>query len=121
MKKNIGYIQKAIANEIMKEYTTRDIADVMISGDENRFSVYSSDNISITFRKTKDAHVTDNQIIKIFTKALKRLVQESDDIEDILSDVYDVKYNEKYITEGYVSSMVTISSTGRLVRLDIDY
>ena len=117
MKKNIAYYQQAIMNEIMKEYTTRNIADAMGSDD---MTVYSSDFDSITFRKDKDVNITDNMLIKMFAKAIKKLVQESNDIEDIMSDVYDFKYNEKYITEGYISTILQIIRSGKLIRLDID-
>jgi hypothetical protein len=117
MKKNIAYYQQAIMNEVMKEFTTRDIADAMHIND---ISVYSSDFESITFRKDKDVNITDNMIVKTFTKAIRKLVQESDDIEDIMTDVYDFKYNEKYITDGYVSTILQIIRSGKLIRIDID-
>ena len=117
MKKNIAYYQQAIMNEVMKEYTTRDIADHMKADD---MTVYSSDFESITFRKDKDVTITDSALIKMFAKSIKRLVEKSDDIEDIMSDVYDFKYNEKYITEGYISTIIQIIRSGKLIRLDID-
>ena len=117
MKKNIAYYQQGIMNEVMKEFTTRDIADAMHIND---ISVYSSDFESITFRKDKDVNITDNMIVKTFTKAIRKLVQESDDIEDIMTDVYDFKYNEKYITDGYVSTILQIIRSGKLIRIDID-
>ena len=117
MKKNIAYYQQAIMNEVMKEYTTRDIADNMKADD---MTVYSSDFESITFRKDKDVNITDNAIVKMFAKSIKRLVEDSNDIEDIMSDVYDFKYNDKYITEGYVSTIIQIIRSGKLIRIDID-
>ena len=117
MKKNIAYYQQSIMNEITKEFTTRDIADAM---DIKDMSVYSSDFNSITFRKDKDINITDNMIVKLFTKAIKKLVQKSDDIEDILIDIYDFKYSDKYITDGYISTILQIIRSGKLIHIDID-
>ena len=117
MKKNIAYYQQSIMNEITKEYTTRDIANAMNLTD---LTVYSSDFESITFRKDKDVNITDNMLVKMFTKAIKKLVQDSDDIEDIMLDVYDFKYNEKYITEGYISTILQIIRSGKLIHIEID-
>lgn len=119
MKKNISYYQQAIVNELLKEYTTRDLANHMpIVGDD--LVVYGSDSESITLRKDKDVNITDNAIVKSLAKVIKKLVEESDDIEDILSDIYDFKYNEKYITEGYIANSIRISRSGKLIRVDID-
>lgn len=124
MKKNIAYIQNAILNEIMKEYTTRDIADatlVYLNKLTNAdLVVYSTYEDAITFRKDKDSAVTDNDILKALSKGVQDVVTKFDDLPDILSDVYDCKYNEKYLSMSYFTDIVIIRHSGRLIRVELD-
>ena len=86
MKKNIAYIQNAILNEIMKEYTTRDIADatlVYLNKLTNAdLVVYSTYEDAITFRKDKDSPVTDNDILKALSKGVQDVVTKFEDLPD---------------------------------------
>lgn len=124
MKKNIAYIQNAILNEIMKEYTTRDIADatlVYLNKLTNAdLVVYSTYEDAITFRKDKDSAVTDNDILKALSKGVQDVVTKFEDLPDILSDVYDCKYNEKYLSMSYFTDIVIIRHSGRLIRVELD-
>lgn len=124
MKKNIAYIQNAILNEIMKEYTTRDIADATLVYLNKLTSadlvVYSTYEDAITFRKDKDSPVTDNDILKALSKGVQDIVAKFEDLPDILSDVYDCKYNEKYLSMSYFTDIVIIRHSGRLIRVELD-
>ena len=124
MKKNIAYIQNAILNEIMKEYTTRDIADatlVYLNKLTNADLVVNSTyEDAITFRKDKDSPVTDNDILKALSKGVQDVVTKFEDLPDILSDVYDCKYNEKYLSMSYFTDIVIIRHSGRLIRVELD-
>ena len=124
MKKNIAYIQNAILNEIMKEYTTRDIADATLVYLNKLTSadlvVYSTYEDAITFSKDKDSPVTDNDILKALSKGVQDVVTKFEDLPDILSDVYDCKYNEKYLSMSYFTDIVIIRHSGRLIRVELD-
>lgn len=124
MKKNVTYIQNAILNEIMKEYTTRDIADATLKYlnklTDAELAVYSTYDDAITFRKNNDATVTDNDILKALSKGIQSIVADFDDLPDILSDVYDCKYNEKYLSMAYFTDIIIIRHSGRLIRVEID-
>lgn len=124
MKKNVAFIQNAILNEIMKEYTTRDIADATLTYlnklTDADLAVYSTYDDAITFRKNKEATVTDNDILKALSKGVQSIVSDFDDLPDILADVYDCKYNEKYLSMAYFTDIIIIRHSGRLIRVEID-
>ena len=124
MKKNVAYIQNAILNEVMKEYTTRDIADATLvylnKLTEADLAVYSTYDDLITFRKDKDSTVTDNDVLKALSKGFQDIVKKFEDLPDILSDIYDCKYNEKYLSVGYFADVIIIRRSGRLISVEID-
>ena len=124
MVKNISYMQRSVLNEISKEYTTRDIADGMLQYlnklSSGKLSIYDTHEEDITFRISKDDNITDDQIIKALHSSLHSLIEEFDDFEDIINDNYDFKYNAKYLGEGFLSDIITIRRTGKLIHISLD-
>lgn len=123
MKKNMVYIQTSILNEVMKEHTTREVADRMIdqlSTKDVELSVYETHDDAIVFRKKKDGTVTDESIIKSFMKAIRAIIDDSDDLEDAINDAYEFEYSPKQLTEGFFSDILEIRRAGRLISIEID-
>lgn len=127
MKKNVVYIQTSILNEVMKNYTSRDVADKVMeiladNGDD--VTVYETHEDSIVFRKKRDGIVTDTSIIKAFVKALRKIIKHSkddgEDLVDAINDNYDFEYDEKYLDEGFFSTILSIRRSGRLIYIEID-
>ena len=127
MKKSPVFIQRAILNEVTLAYTTRDIADEMISYLEDQdinLVVYETHSDAIVFRKKRDLTVTDDQITEAFVYAIQELVHKSekgiDNIVDILSDNYDFEYDKSYINKSFISEVIIIRRSGKLISVEID-
>lgn len=127
MKKNLKFMQATVMNEVLTAYTTRDIADHIakeVSSKDVELSVYETHDDGIMFRKKKDGIVTDDVIIKAFAKAIRKLVEESEDtdhsIVDIVNDNHDFKYHKDYIDESYIASILTVRRSGRIISVEID-
>ena len=122
MKKNMSYIQASILNELMKTYTMSDVGNQVVeelNDKDIELSVYESHEDGVVFRKKKDGIITDDQMIKGFMKALRRLIHHSSLIDEI-NDNYEFEYDDKYITEGYLSDILEIRRSGRLISVEID-
>lgn len=122
MKKNISYIQASILNELMKTYTMSDVGNQVVeelNDKDIELSVYESHEDGVVFRKKKDGIITDDQMIKGFMKALRHLIYHSSLIDEI-NDNYEFEYDDKYITEGYLSDILEIRRSGRLISVEID-
>lgn len=120
-------MQRAILNEVTLAYTTRDIADEMISYLEDQdinLVVYETHSDAIVFRKKRDLTVTDDQITEAFVYAIQELVHKSekgiDNIVDILSDNYDFEYDKSYINKSFISEVIIIRRSGKLISVEID-
>ena len=127
MKKIPVFMQRAILNEVTLAYTTRDIADEMISYLEDQdinLVVYETHSDAIVFRKKRDLTVTDDQITEAFVYAIQELVHKSekgiDNIVDILSDNYDFEYDKSYINKSFISEVIIIRRSGKLISVEID-
>lgn len=127
MKKSPVFMQRAILNEVTLAYTTRDIADEMISYLEDQdinLVVYETHSDAIVFRKKRDLTVTDDQITEAFVYAIQELVHKSekgiDNIIDILSDNYDFEYDKSYINKSFISEVIIIRRSGKLISVEID-
>lgn len=127
MKKSPVFMQRAILNEVTLAYTTRDIADEMISYLEDQdinLVVYETHSDAIVFRKKRDLTVTDDQITEAFVYAIQELVHKSekgiDNIVDILSDNYDFEYDKSYINKSFISEVIIIRRSGKLISVEID-
>lgn len=122
MKKNMSYIQASILNELMKTYTMSDVGNQVVeelNDKDIELSVYESHEDGVVFRKKKDGIITDDQMIKGFMKALRHLIHHSSLIDEI-NDNYEFEYDDKYITEGYLSDILEIRRSGRLISVEID-
>ena len=127
MKKSPVFMQRAILNEVTLAYTTRDIADEMISYLEDQdinLVVYETHSDAIVFRKKRDLTVTDDQITEAFVYAIQELVHKSEkginNIVDILSDNYDFEYDKSYINKSFISEVIIIRRSGKLISVEID-
>lgn len=124
MKKSKLYIQSTIFNELMKNYNTRKLADkvldVLCSHDESRVDIYSTRDDSVVFRRKRDADITDEEIVRAFTKGTIALLNKDKSVIDDINDNYDFEYDESYITDGYFSSILEIRRKGRLISVEID-
>ena len=127
MKKSPVFMQRAILNEVTLAYTTRDIADEMISYLEDQdinLVVYETHSDAIVFRKKRDLTVTDEQITEAFVYSIQELVHKSekgiDNIVDILSDNYDFEYDKSYINKSFISEVIIIRRSGKLISVEID-
>ena len=118
----MSYIQASILNELMKTYTMSDVGNQVVeelNDKDIELSVYESHEDGVVFRKKKDGIITDDQMIKGFMKALRHLIHHSSLIDEI-NDNYEFEYDDKYITEGYLSDILEIRSSGRLISVEID-
>lgn len=127
MKKNLNYIQTSILFEVLKHYTSRDVADIVVDIIEKKdtsISVYESHDDAIVFRKKKDGIITDDDLIKAFAKSIKKLVNDplpnNTSLIDEINDNYEFEYDDKYVTEGYLADVLEIRRSGRLISVEID-
>lgn len=128
MKKNLKYIQSTILYETMKVYTTRDLADRLLhllnKKSDSELSVYETHSDGIVLRKKRDGNVTDNDIVDAVNKAIRWLIDKSvntdDDIVDEINGNYDFDYDEKDLTDAFISDVLQIRRSGRLIYIEID-
>ena len=122
MKKNVIYMQMSILNEVLKEYNTRVVADRMLEAldKDGELSIYATHADGIVLRKMKEINIIDNDIISAITKALRSIIEEFEDIKDICQDIYGFEYQNGYINDGFVSSLVEIRRSGKLIYVEFD-
>lgn len=122
MKKNVVYMQMSILNEVLKEYNTRVVADRMLEAldKDGELSIYATHADGIVLRKMKEINVIDNDIISAITKALRSIIEEFEDIKDICQDIYGFEYQNGYINDGFVSNLVEIRRSGKLIYVEFD-
>ena len=124
MKKNSAYVQTCILNELMKQYSPQDIATEFLNSINKKdveCSIYETRTDGMVFRKKRDCIITDDMIVKAFYKSVLNLIEDAgDDFIDMISDRYDVKISKSMITDDFIKSVLLISTTGRLMSLEID-
>ena len=123
MKMNDLHIQTSIFNEVMKSNTTRDLADTILEVLEKKGSevtVYETHDDGIVLRNKKEDMITDNNIIKAFAKAVKELINQDIEFEEVINDNYDFEYDDKYMSESYFATILEIRRAGRLIYIEID-
>lgn len=123
MKMNDLHIQTSIFNEVMKSNTTRDLADTILEVLEKKGSevtVYETHDDGIVLRNKKEDMITDNNIIKAFAKAVRELINQDSEFEEVINDNYDFEYDDKYMSESYFATILEIRRAGRLIYIEID-
>lgn len=123
MKMNDLHIQTSIFNEVMKSNTTRDLADTILEVLEKKGSevtVYETHDDGIVLRNKKEDMITDNNIIKAFSKAVRELINQDNEFEEVINDNYDFEYDDKYMSESYFATILEIRRAGRLIYIEID-
>lgn len=123
MKMNDIHIQTSIFNEVMKSHTTRDVADTILDTLEKKgveVTVYETHDDGIVLRNKKEDIITDDNIIKAFAKAIRKLISKDPDFEDVIADNYDFEYDEKYMSESYFATILEVRRAGRLIYIEID-
>lgn len=123
MKKSITYIQSTIMNELMKVYNTRNLADrilKVLSSNEDRVEIYSTQEDCIVFRRKRDNDFTDNEIIHAFAKGAVKLMNSDQSVIEDINDNYEFEYDDKYLDDAYFSSILEIRRKGRLISVEID-
>lgn len=123
MKMNDLHIQTSIFNEVMKSNTTRDLADTILEVLEKKGSevtVYETHDDGIVLRNKKEDMITDNNIIKAFGKAVRELINQDSEFEEVINDNYDFEYDDKYMSESYFATILEIRRAGRLIYIEID-
>jgi hypothetical protein len=124
MKKNLSYMQTCVLNEVTKLYSMQKFADgivkILSKKHDIDVSVYETSDDGFALRKKKDGTVTDNELISALCKTIKDLIEENDDIAEVVQDLYDFELDKKLITDAFMSDIVSIRRSGRLIYIEID-
>lgn len=124
MKKNLSYMQTCVLNEVTKLYSMQQFADgivkILSKKHDIDVSVYETSDDGFALRKKKDGTVTDNELISALCKTIKDLIEENDDIAEVVQDLYDFELDKKLITDAFMSDIVSIRRSGRLIYIEID-
>lgn len=123
MKKSTAYIQSTIMNEMMKVYNTRNLADKVLkvlSPNDDRAEIYSTQEDCIVFRRKRDNDFTDNEIIHAFAKGAVKLMNSDKSVIEDINDNYEFEYDDKYLDDAYFSAILEIRRKGRLISVEID-
>ena len=124
MKKNISYMQTCVINEVCKLHSMQKFAEsvstLLMKEVDIELTIYETNDDGFVLRKKKDGTVTDNEIIAVLKKTIKKMIDNCDDFDEIISDIYDFEYDKKLITEEYLDSIVIIRRGGRLIYVEFD-
>ena len=124
MSKNIAYRQACVLNEVTKLHTMQEIAkglaEILDKKSDIDVSIYETSDDGFVLRKKKDGTVTDNEIVSGIRKVIKEMIDDTDDFEEIISDQYDFEYDKSLITDSYLSDVINIRRSGRLVHIELD-
>lgn len=124
MKKNIGYMQTCTINELTKVFSMQKIAEALLEVMNNKkdvdVTIYETSDDGFVIRRKKEGVVSDNTIITCMEKALRKIAADSDELQDILTENYDFEYSKDLITEEFLTGVVQILSSGRLISVEFD-
>lgn len=124
MKKNVSYMRTCILNEVTKLYSMQEFAKGIIKILNKKhdidISIYETSDDGFALRKKKDGTVTDNELISALCDTVKDLIDDNDDFADIIQEQYDFELDKKLITDSFVSDIVSIRRSGRLIYIEID-
>lgn len=124
MSKNIAYRQACVLNEVTKLHTMQEIAkglaEILDKKSDIDVSIYETSDDGFVLRKKKDGTITDNEIISGIRKTIKDMIDDTDDFEEIISDQYDFDYDKSLITDAYLTDVINIRRSGRLIHIELD-
>ena len=124
MKKNVSYMRTCILNEVTKLYSMQEFAKgivkILNKKHDIDISIYETSDDGFALRKKKDGTVTDNELISALCGTVKDLIDDNDDFADIIQEQYDFELDKKLITDSFISDIVSIRRSGRLIYIEID-
>lgn len=124
MKKNVSYMRTCILNEVTKLYSMQEFAKgivkILNKKHDIDISIYETSDDGFALRKKKDGTVTDNELISALCDTVKDLIDDNDDFADIIQEQYDFELDKKLITDSFISDIVSIRRSGRLIYIEID-
>ena len=124
MKKNVSYMRTCILNEVTKLYSMQEFAKgivkILNKKHDIDISIYETSDDGFALRKKKDGTVTDNELISALCDTVKDLIDDNDDVADIIQEQYDFELDKKLITDSFISDIVSIRRSGRLIYIEID-
>ena len=124
MKKNVSYMRTCILNEVTKLYSMQEFAKgivkILNKKHDIDISIYETSDDGFALRKKKDGTVTDNELISALCDTVKDLIDDNDDFADIVQEQYDFELDKKLITDSFISDIVSIRRSGRLIYIEID-
>ena len=124
MKKNLSYMQTCVLNEVTKLYSMQEFAKgivkILNKKHDIDISIYETSDDGFALRKKKDGTVTDNELISALCDTVKDLIDDNDDFADIIQEQYDFELDKKLITDSFISDIVSIRRSGRLIYIEID-
>lgn len=120
MKKVTVYRRIAILNEIIENCTIETISDMAQKALGERDVQVSIKEVGpdfIVFR-SKNGVVLNSTLVTVFTEVLRQCINL--DIIELLQDKYSFKYDESYLDEEFVESIISINHDGKLVMVVFD-
>lgn len=125
MKSSTSYIYSAIISALIRFYTIHDIADKIseLSVDTvgARLDVYTTKSDGFVLRRKGDTTITTSDYNKLFCKAIKQLIDETDDgLESYISDMYEIDYDRSQIDADFAEYIFSIKISGRLIYVEVD-
>ena len=124
MKKNLSYMRTCILNEVTKLYSMQEFAKgivkILNKKHDIDISIYETSDDGFALRKKKDGTVTDNELISALCDTVKDLIDDNNDFADIVQEQYDFELDKKLITDSFISDIVSIRRSGRLIYIEID-
>lgn len=125
MKSSTSYIYSAIMSALMKFYNIHDVADkiseLSLDAVGNRLDVYSCKSDGFILRRKGDGSITNSEYNKLFCKAIKQLVDETNDgLSAYVADVYEFDYENKQINSDFAEYIFSTKTEGRLIYVEVD-
>lgn len=125
MKVNKKIMYSAVARTLFETNSSAEIAkataEALSDEKSGAVEVNTARNNGFVLRCKKDATISDNVIYKALASVSKELLNaSSDEVEDYMTDKFDVSYDSKYVNVDYAQEIFEISHNGRLIYIEAD-
>lgn len=125
MKVNNKLMYSAIARTLFNLYDAEKLGNEVVKRLNNDKSgaveLQTCRSNGFVLRVRKDLSLTDKNLQKVLADATDGLLSDKgDEAVDYMSDTFDLTFDKKYISSGYVQEIFEISRNGRLIYVDAD-